>query len=109
MNRPGTSSRRLRFGLENEGEAMALSAAEQTKLDDYRFMMGDPAGSLALALEQLTDAMAAVGQHTVYCRVEKGPRAGEPPLDVAELLETLANAKALVQETMLKLRSDRSP
>ncbi len=86
---------------------MARSAEDQSKLDDYRFMMGEPAGSLALALDQLTDVMALVGQHKVYCRVEKGPREGEPPLDVAELLDILQNAKALVQETMLKLRRDR--
>ncbi|MFL5342726.1 MAG: hypothetical protein ACJ8F7_21550 [Gemmataceae bacterium] len=86
---------------------MALSADERAKLDDYRFMMGEPAGNLALALEQLSDVMALVGQHTIYCRVEKGPRAGEPPLDVTELLAALQNAKALVQETMLKLRGDR--
>lgn len=86
---------------------MALSAAERSKLDDYRFMMGETAGNLALALEQLTDVMALVGQHTVYCRVEKGPREGEPPLDVTELLATLQNAKSLVQEAMLHLRGDR--
>ncbi|HEV3143960.1 MAG TPA: hypothetical protein VGZ47_08765 [Gemmataceae bacterium] len=81
-----------------------LSSEEQAKRDDYRFMMGEAAGDLALALDQLTDVMAAVGQHTVYCRVEKGPREGEPPLDVVELLQTLQKAKTLVQETMLKLK-----
>ena len=86
---------------------MALSDDERSKLDDYRFMMGEHAGNLALALDQLTDVMALVGQHTIYCRVEKGPREGEPPLDVAELLATLQNAKSLIQETMLRLRTDR--
>jgi hypothetical protein len=81
-----------------------LSPEEQSKRDDYRFMMGESAGDLALALDQLTDVMALVGQHTIYCRVEKGPREGEPPLDVVELLQTLQKAKTLVQETMLKLR-----
>jgi len=85
---------------------MPLSADEKTKLDDLRFMMGREAGTLAMVLEQLTDAMAIAGQHTVYCRVEKGPRAGEPPLDVVDLLDTLAKAKELVQETMLKLREN---
>ena len=37
-------------------------------------------------------------------RVEKGPRAGEPPLDLIELLDVLQKAKTLVQETMLRLR-----
>ena len=50
-------------------------------------MMGTEAGGLALALDTLTDVMAMLGQHKVYCRVEKGPRAGQPPLDLAEILE----------------------
>ena len=81
-----------------------MNREENDKLDDYQFMLGADAGRLALALDQLTDAMAMIGQHTVHCRVEKGPRAGEPPLDVAELLETLQNAKLLIQETMLRLK-----
>jgi hypothetical protein len=84
-----------------------LTDAERAKLDDLRFMLGPEAGNLALALEQLTDAMAQVNLHAVYCRVEKGPRAGSPPLDVAELLDTLAKAKELVQETLQRLRADR--
>jgi hypothetical protein len=81
-----------------------MTPQEKQKLDDYRQMMGEPAGNLAVALEQLTDVIALVGQHTVYCRVEKGPRAGQPALDVVELLQILESAKTLVQETMLKLR-----
>ena len=100
--------KRQAYNDANRGIIMALSAEERAKLDDYRFMMGEPAGSLALALDQLTDVMALVGQHTVYCRVEKGPREGEPPLDVAELLAMLQNAKSLIQETMLNLRRDRA-
>jgi hypothetical protein len=84
-----------------------LSAEEQAKRDDYRFMMGDSAGDLALVLDQLTDVMAQVGQHTIYCRVEKGPRAGEPALDVVELLRTLQKSKTLIQGTMLKLREQQ--
>ena len=88
---------------------MSLSPAEREKLAGYQQMMGAEAGSLALALDSLTDVMAQLGQHKVYCRVEKGPRAGEPPLDLAELLDTLQSAKALVQQTLLRLRGDRSP
>jgi hypothetical protein len=88
---------------------MALTPAERERLDDYRQMMGPEAGGLAMALDCLTDVMAQLGQHKVYCRVEKGPRAGEPPLDLAELIAGLANAKALVQEAMLRLRDDRRP
>jgi hypothetical protein len=86
---------------------MELTPAEQQQLEDYQMMMGPDAGSLALALDSLTDVMALLGQHKVYCRVEKGPRAGEPPLDLIELLELLQKAKALVQRSMLHLREDR--
>jgi hypothetical protein len=85
-----------------------LTPAEREQLEDYRQMMGSAAGSLALALDRLTDVMAMLGQHKVYCRVEKGPRAGEPPLDLQEVLSTLATAKSLVQQTLLALREDRN-
>jgi hypothetical protein len=83
---------------------MPQSPEDEEKLADYQFMMGEDAGRLALALDQLTDVMAMVGQHTVHCRVEKGPRAGEAPLDIAELLDVLQNAKSLVQQTLLRLK-----
>ncbi len=86
---------------------MQLTPAEQQQLEDYQTMMGPEAGSLALALDSLTDVMALLGQHKVYCRVEKGPRAGEPPLDLIELLELLQKTKLLVQRSMLHLREDR--
>jgi hypothetical protein len=84
---------------------MPLPESDAARLDDYRFQMGHDAGNLALALDQLTDAMHLVGQHTVYCRVEKGPRTGEPPLDVAELMRLLTETKGLVQESLLRLRA----
>jgi hypothetical protein len=82
-----------------------LTDAEREKLDNLRFMLGPDAGNLAMALEQLTDAMAMVNLHAVYCRVDKGPRAGQPPLDVAEVLQTVEKAKELVQETLQRLRN----
>jgi len=84
---------------------MSLTPAERDQLDDYQQMMGADAGALALALDRLTDVMAMLGQHKVHCRVEKGPRAGEATLDLVETLRTLQTAKALVQETMLRLRN----
>jgi hypothetical protein len=85
---------------------MSLTDADADRLDDYRFQMGHDAGNLALALDQLTDVMTAVALHAVHCRVEKGPRAGQPPLDVAALLETLQTAKGLVQESLLRLKAN---
>lgn len=82
-----------------------LPPSDAARLDDYRFQFGHDAGNLSLVLDSLTDAIGLVGQHTTYCRVEKGPRTGEPPLDVAELLRVLAAAKGLVQESLLRLKT----
>ena len=84
---------------------MPLDPVEREQLDDYRRMMGDQAGNLALVLDQLTDVMALVGQHTIYCRIEKGLHAGEPALDLAAVLAGLQTAKELVQQTLQELRS----
>lgn len=78
--------------------------ADRERLDNLQFQLGPEAGNLALALEQLTDAMAMVNLHAVYCRIEKGPHAGQPPMDVRELLATLEKAKTLVQDTIQRLR-----
>jgi hypothetical protein len=86
---------------------MALSDADAARLDDYRFQMGHDAGNLALALDQLTDVLNAVARHAVHCRVERGARKGEPPLDVIQLTELLQSAKGLVQESLLRLKGKR--
>ena len=83
---------------------MDLTPIERDQLADYQQMMGIEAGTLALVLDQLTDVMALVGQHTVYCRIEKGPHAGAATLDLAEVMNGLQTAKALVQETLQRLR-----
>jgi hypothetical protein len=83
---------------------MPLSPDDAARLDDYRFQMGHDAGALALVMDQLTDVMAALAQHAVHCRVERGPRKGEPPLDLAAVLDGLQTAKGLVQESLLRLK-----
>lgn len=75
------------------------------RLDDYRFQFGHDAGNLSLVLDQLTDALGLVNQHAVRCRVERGRNAGDPPPDVAEVLRLLAEAKHLVQDTLLRLKA----
>jgi hypothetical protein len=80
---------------------------ESERLSDLKFMLGEEAGSLAVVLENLTDVMTSVAQHKVYCRVEKGPRAGEGSLDVEAILRNLERTKRLVQETLSRLRRDR--
>ena len=78
-----------------------MSDAE--RLDDYRFQMGHDAGNLALVLDHLTDAITALNQHLVYYRLGPGRRTTPPP-DLAPLLELLAGAKGLVQESLLRLK-----
>jgi hypothetical protein len=73
------------------------------RLSDYRFQMGHDAGNLAMVLDSLTDAITALNQHLVYYRLGPGERRTPPP-DLAPLLELLANAKGLVQETLMRLK-----
>lgn len=72
-------------------------------LDDYRFQMGHDAGNLAMALDQLTDAITALNQHAVYYRLEQGQRKAPPP-DLAPLLAVLTDTKKLIQESLLRLK-----
>ena len=65
-------------------------------------MMGIAGGRLAVALDLLTDALALVGQHGVYCRSERVP--GRPKMDIALVLEQLEDAKQLVQSAMAETR-----
>ena len=65
--------------------------------------MGTARGRLAVALDLLTDSLAHVGQHGVYCRSERFP--GQPRMDVALVIEQLDDAKQLVQSAMEELRS----
>lgn len=83
---------------------MPLSEADAARLDDYRFQFGPDAGNLSLVLDQLTDAIAAVNQHLVYYRLGPGQRLTPPP-DLAAIRAVLADTKALVQETLLRLKA----
>jgi hypothetical protein len=82
-----------------------MSDTDAARLDDYRFQMGHDAGNLALVLDQLTDAITAINQHLVYYRLGPGTRTSPPP-DLAPLLATLADAKRLVQESLLRLKGE---
>jgi hypothetical protein len=71
-------------------------------LEVHETMMGPARGKLAVALDLLTDSMALVGQHGVYCRSDRLP--GQPKMDVALILEQLDDAKQLLQRAMEHLR-----
>lgn len=70
------------------------------QLDLHETMMGPSRGRLAVALDLLTDAMAMVGQHGVYCQSGRLP--GRPALDIELVVEQIGDAKELLQ-TVIEL------
>jgi hypothetical protein len=67
-------------------------------LETSETMLGPAKGRLAVALDLLTDALALVGQHGVYCQSARYP--GRPMMDVALVLEQIGDAKELVQSVL---------
>jgi hypothetical protein len=65
------------------------------QLEIHETMMGLDRGRLAVALDLLTDALAMVGQHGVYCQSTRHP--GQPTLDIRLVLEQIGDAKELLQ------------
>ena len=76
----------------------AVFAKHKDALEVHETMMGPARGRLAVALDLLTDSLALVGQHGVYCRSDRFP--GQPKMDIALVLEHLGDAKRLVQSAM---------
>jgi len=72
-------------------------------LEVHETMMGQGRGRLAVALDLLTDALAMIGQHGVYCQSARMP--GKPSLDIAMVLEQIGDAKELVQ-TVIEQKSE---
>ena len=72
-------------------------------LEVHETMMGSANGRLAVALDLLTDALAMVGQHGVYCQSMRVP--GKPTLDIALVLEQIGDAKELLQSVIELERS----
>jgi hypothetical protein len=68
----------------------------------YEFQMGPVRGGLATALDILTDALALVGQHGVYCRSTRQPQF--PSMDVRIVMEQLEDSKALIIDAMQALK-----
>lgn len=68
------------------------------ELEKHETMMGRDCGRLAVALDLLTDALAMVGQHGVYCQSARYP--GRPTMDIAMVLEQIGDAKELVQSVI---------
>ena len=72
-------------------------------LETHETMMGIEKGRLAVALDLLTDALALVGQHGVYCQAAR--LGGGPRMDIALVLEHIGDAKELLQ-SVLELDAD---
>ena len=84
---------------------MTVFDKHHDSLERHEMMMGTARGRLAVALDLLTDSLALVGQHGVYCQSERYP--GKPKMDIALVLEQLDDAKQLVQSAMQELRASR--
>jgi len=79
---------------------MSVLVKHRDALEVHETMMGSTSGRLAVALDLLTDALAMVGQHGVYCQSTRLP--GKPALDIAFVVEHIGDAKELLQ-TVLEL------
>jgi hypothetical protein len=77
---------------------MSVFDKHHEALEIHETMMGVSRGRLAVALDLLTDALAMVGQHGVYCQSARTP--GRPALDIGLVLEQIGDAKALVQSVI---------
>jgi len=75
-------------------------------LEVHETMLGPARGRIAVALDLLTDSMALVGQHGVYCLSERFP--GKPKMDIALVLEQLDDAKQLLQSAMEALKKSEA-
>jgi hypothetical protein len=82
---------------------MAVFNEKQEELERFETQMGVPRGRLAVTLDLVTDAMALVGQHGVYCQSQRWP--GKPVMDVQIVMKNLMDAKELIQSVMEELRS----
>ena len=80
---------------------MAVFDEKQDELEHYETMMGVPRGRLAVTMDMITDAMALVGQHGVYCQSTRYP--GKPVLDIQIVMKSLTDAKELIQSVMAEL------
>ena len=77
---------------------MSVFDKHSDELEMHETMMGQARGRLAVALDLLTDALAMVGQHGVYCQNARTP--GKPTMDIALVLEQIGDAKELVQSVI---------
>jgi hypothetical protein len=86
---------------------MPVFEDKREELDHFETMMGVPRGRLAVTMDVITDAMALVGQHGVYCQSLRWP--GRPVMDVQLVMKSLTDAKELIQSVMEELKKSAAP
>jgi hypothetical protein len=82
---------------------MPVFDEKQEELEHYETMMGVPRGRLAVTMDTITDAMALVGQHGIYCQSQRLP--GKPVMDIQIIMKSLTDAKELIQSVMEELKT----
>lgn len=98
----GLSARLCASPGERYNRTMPVFDEKQEELERYETMMGVPRGRLAVTMDTITDAMALVGQHGVYCQSQRWP--GKPVMDIQMIMKSLTDAKELIQSVMEELR-----
>jgi len=90
------------IGRDSYNHPMPVFDEKQEELEHYETMMGVPRGRLAVTMDTITDAMALVGQHGVYCQSQRWP--GKPVMDIQIIMKSLTDAKELIQSVMEELK-----
>lgn len=79
---------------------------KRRELEIHELQMGISRGRLAVTMDMLTDAMALVGQHGVYCQSARQP--GKPAMDIQIILQELDGAKQLISSVLEELGKQRT-
>jgi hypothetical protein len=79
-------------------DRLSVHDKHRDRLETHELMLGTEKGRIAVALDLLTDALALVGQHGVYCQSARFP--GKPTMDIALVLEHIGDAKELMQSVI---------
>ena len=93
------------IGAHRYNRGMSAHEDKKEDLERYEFMMGVPRGRLAVTMDLVTDAMALVGQHGVYCQSQRWP--GKPVMDIQMIMKSLTDAKELIQSVMQELQQQK--
>ena len=83
-------------------QGMSVYDEKREDLERYETMMGVSRGRLAVTLDAITDAMALVGQHGVYCQSQR--QMGKPAMDIQVVMKSLTDAKELIQGVIDELK-----